>query len=354
MSGRRVDVLVPQGIHDPRRPSGGNTYDRRLADGLHRAGWTVRTVEVDGGWPWSSRTGRDALAEALAAVPEGSLVLLDGLLASGLPEVVVPAAQRLRIVLVVHLPVGVDDDAGDARRAERAVVRSAAAVVVPSTWSREWLLTAYDLDPARVHVAHPGVDEAPAAPGTSDGGSLLCVGTVAPGKGHDVLLAALAAVADLSWRCVCVGSGSVAPDFAARLVGRAGDLGLADRFLLVGPLGRAELDAAYAGADLLVLASLAETYGMVVTEALAHGLPVVATGVGGVPEALGRPTGGLRAGLLVPPGDPVALAGALRRWLSDATLRGSLRATARRRRDELTTWSTTAGEVARVLHEVTA
>ena len=249
----RVDLLVPQGIHDPQRPSGGNTYDRRLADGLHRAGWTVRTVEVDGGWPWSSATGRAAVEAALAAVPDGSLVLLDGLLASGLPELVVPASHRLVIVLVVHLPVGVDDPSEAARRAEGAVVRSAAAVVVPSRWCRDWLLAAYDLDPALVHVAHPGVDEAAPASGTSEGTSLLSVGTVVPGKGQDVLLAALAGVADLAWRCVCVGPDSVAPDFVARLRGSAGALGLADRFLLAGPLRGAGLDAAYDGADLLVL-----------------------------------------------------------------------------------------------------
>ncbi|WP_457205272.1 glycosyltransferase family 4 protein [Nocardioides sp. P5_C9_2] len=354
MTGRRVDVLVPQGIHDPQRPSGGNTYDRRLAGELHHTGWAARTVEVDGGWPWSSATGREGLAHALAAVPDASVVLVDGLLASRLPEVVVPASHRLRVVLVVHLPVGVDDDTVTARQAEREVLRAAAAVVVPSAWCRDWLLAAYGLDPACVHVAHPGVDEAVPARGTLHGGSLLCVGTVAPGKGHDVLLAALAEVADLSWRCVSVGPALVAPDYVARLRGSAGDLGLADRFLIVGPRRGAELDAAYDGADVLALASRAETYGMVVTEALAHGLPVIATDVGGVPEALGAATAGMRAGVLVPPGDAAALAAVLRRWLADASLRQSLRAAARRRRADLTPWSTTAGEVARVLREVAA
>ena len=111
----------------------------------------------------------------------------------------------------------------------------------------------------------------------------------------------------------------------------------------------ADLDRSYAAADLLVLASRAETYGMVVTEALARGLPVVAAEVGGVPEALGHGADGMPPGLLVPPGDPAALGAALRAWLGDAELRRRLRRAARERRASLAGWSTTTSIVAGVL-----
>jgi glycosyltransferase involved in cell wall biosynthesis len=100
---------------------------------------------------------------------------------------------------------------------------------------------------------------------------------------------------------------------------------------------------------LLVLASHAETYGMVVSEALARGLPVVATEVGGVTEALGEAEDGTRPGLLVPPGDPAALGGALRAWLGDAELRAHLRRAARQRRTSLRRWPTTTSVLADVL-----
>jgi glycosyltransferase involved in cell wall biosynthesis len=341
------------------RPSGGNTYDRRLCQDLAAVGWSVRTRAVAGAWPWAGDAARRALEEALGAMPAGSLVLVDGLVASAVPEVLVPASRRLRLVVLMHMPIGCRDGRHgslepESLELECAVLSSAAAVVTTSGWSRRWLLEAYSLDPARVHVAHPGVDPAEPAVGSVRGGNLLCVGAVTPGKGHDVLLEALTRIADLTWRCLCVGALIRAPDFVADLRRGIHTAGLDDRFLLAGPRTGRELAASYAAADVLVLASRGETYGMVVTEALARGLPVLAPHVGGVPEALGVTPDGRRSGLLLPPGDVAALAGSLRRWLCDPALRDGLRDAARQRRAGLAGWSQTADRVARVLVEVTA
>ena len=116
-----------------------------------------------------------------------------------------------------------------------------------------------------------------------------------------------------------------------------------------GPQTEADLARSYGAADVMVLPSRAETYGMVVTEALARGLPVIAAEVGGVPEALGYGADGIRPGLLVPPDDPAALRDALRAWLEDADLRGRVRRAARERRASLSSWSTTTAAVADVL-----
>jgi glycosyltransferase involved in cell wall biosynthesis len=314
-----VHAVLPAGIDDPARPSGGNVYDRRVLAGLAEQGWCVHEhVE-------------------LPDLPDGTLLLVDGLVAdAGLVEV----AGRLRVVVLVHMPLGPDVPE------ERAVLEAAAGVVTTSRWARRRLLGWYSLDPARVHVAEPGVDPADLATGTSSGSSLLTVGAVTPLKGYDVLVAALGLVGDLSWSCRGVGSLTVDPPFVA---------GLGEGVELTGPVTRAELDATYASADLLVLASRAETYGMVVTEALARGLPVIAADVGGVREALGHTLGhtlGHEAGVLVPPGDAVALAGALRRWLTDPGHRATLRAAARARRDGLGDWRRTTALVAGALAEV--
>jgi glycosyltransferase involved in cell wall biosynthesis len=349
---RTVDVVLPEGVDDPLRPSGGNTYDLRLCQALAEHGWSVRTRPVTGDWPWAGDDGRGALAEALGTVPEGSVTLVDGLVSSAVPQVMVPASRRLRLVVLLHMPLGLEAAHAEARALESGTLHAAAAVITPSAWCRRWLVDAYGVDPARVHVAHPGVDPAEPGVGTADGGRLLCVGAVAPAKGHDVLLSALTRLTDLSWRCVCVGALTTAPEFVAGLRWGIRDAGMDARLVLAGARSGGELDAAYAAADLLVHPSRAETYGMVVTEALARGLPVFAARVGGIPEAIGVTGARKLPGLLIPPGDVTGLADVLRRWLGDPGFRGSLRDAARRRRTELTGWPETADRVARVLQEV--
>ncbi|MGY4768036.1 glycosyltransferase family 4 protein [Kribbella sp. CWNU-51] len=339
-----VHVVVPDGIDDPRRPSGGNVYDRRVCGGLVALGWSVHEHAVAGQWPLPDAAARLAVGAALARVPDGGAVLVDGLLASVVPEVLEPEADRLRIVVLLHMP------RADAR--EVAALSAASAIVATSDWTRRWLLDNYALPEDRVYVVPPGVDVADLASVSLCGGRLLCVGAITPAKGHDLLLEALATVDDPAWRCVFVGSLNLDVEFVDGLRRQAEDRGLGDRVCFTGPLTGAELERAYAEADALVLASQAETYGMVVTEALARGLPVVATKVGGVPEALGHAADGSRPGLLVAPGDSQTLAQALRRWLGDPRERARLRVAARSRRLTLSDWVQTSRELSAVLSEV--
>ena len=347
-----VHFVVPDGIDDPARPTGGNAYDRNLCRGLISSGWLVFEHPVSGFWSRPDTASLEALDTVLRRIPDGAVVLLDGLVASTAPETLVPHGHRLCLVVLVHMPLGhrpAPDGALDVRMRERAVLRAAAAVVTTSAWSRRTVIELYALPPDRVYVAEPGVDSAELATGTTSGGALLSVAAVTVDKGHDVLLDALATMTDLSWRCVCVGSLDRDRAFVEALRRRSHDLGLADRVCLAGTAIGVDLDRAYDAADAMVLASRAETYGMVVTEALARGLPVIATDVGGVTEALGHGADGIRPGLLVQPDDPTALASALRVWLGDAELRARLRQAARERRESLRGWSTTASTVAGVL-----
>ena len=336
-----LHVVLPNDIDDPATPSGGNTYDRRVCRGLAALGWSVREHAGRGGWPAPLPAERAGLARVLSTLPDNAVVLLDGLVASAVPDVLLPQARRLRLVVLVHMPLADD--------AEGATLAGSTAVITTSAWTRGRLLELYGLPADRVHVATPGVDPAALAPGTDAGAELLCVAAVTPHKGHDLVVAALATITELPSRWVCVGALSRDPGFVDRLRDRIRTAGLADRVHLTGPLTGGDLDAAYAAADLLVLASRGETYGMVITEALARGIPVLATAVDGLPEALGRAPDGSLPGLLVAPDDPAALAGALRRWLSDAGLRRALRCSARARRTTLTGWAVTADRVSQVL-----
>ena len=352
---RAVHFVVPDGIDDPARPSGGNTYDRNLCRGLTSIGWSVLEHAVPGFWSSPGAASFAALDEAISRIPDGAPVLLDGLVASRVPEVLESHAGRLRLVVLVHMLLGhrpPDERIDDVRMRERRALSAAAAVVTTSAWSRGRVMELYGLPTDRLHVAEPGVVGAELAVGTPTGQALLCVSAVIPDKGHDVLLDGLAATTDLPWRCVCVGSLDRDPAFVDALRRRALEHGLVDRVSFPGAATGADLDRAYDAADVMVLASRAETYGMVVTEALARGLPVIATDVGGVTEALGHGTDGVRPGLLIAPDDPRALAGALRSWLGDAELRARLRRAAGERRRSLEGWSATALTIAGVLTEV--
>ena len=347
-----VHVVVPEGIDDPDRPSGGNIYDRHLCSGLPSLGWSVHEHAVPGRWPRPDAASFAALARVVERIPDGAVVLLDGLIASTAPEVLVPQAGRLRLVMLVHTPLGhrpADDEVDDAGTREGAVLSAATAVVATSAWTQRRLLELYPLRADRVHVAEPAVDAADLASGSAAGEALLCVAAVTFDKGHDVLLDALATISDLSWHCVCVGSLDRDPAFVESLRRRLLDGGLDGRVHFPGPRTGADLDRSYAAADVMVLPSRGETYGMVVTEALARGVPVLAADVGGLTEALGHGADGIRPGLLVPPADPAKLGAALRAWLGDADLRARLRRAARERRESLAGWSTTASVIASVL-----
>jgi glycosyltransferase involved in cell wall biosynthesis len=348
---REVYVVVPDGIDDPARPSGGNTYDRHLLRGLGSQGWSAHERAVAGFWDRPDAASFAALEGTLWQIPDGAVVLLDGLVASTAPEVLVPQANRLRLIVLVHMPLGHRPPDDDARERERAVLEAATATVTTSAWARRRLIELYDLPADRVHVAEPGAPAAEPVEGTEAGEALLCVGAVTFEKGHDILLEALESIAQLSWHCTCVGSLDRDPAFVESLRRRRLDAGLGERVSFVGPSTGADLDRGYASADLLVHASRAETYGLVVTEALARGLPVIAADVGGLAEALGEGANGTRPGLLVEPENPGALGDALSAWLGDAELRAQLRRAAGDRGESLRRWSTTASDVARVLTE---
>jgi glycosyltransferase involved in cell wall biosynthesis len=347
----RVHVVVPEGFDNPGQPSGGNLYDRRVCAGLAAAGWEVLIAAVAAAWPVPDAGARAGLARIVSAIPDGETVLIDGLVASPTAAQLLPHSGRLRLTVLLHMPLATALDThhdASAERSERVVLRAATGVVVTSEWTRRQVLTRYAIPARRVHVARPGVDRV-AAPARPVRGHLLCVGVLGRHKGQDLLVEALAGLADRDWQCVLAGPLDRDPDFVEQLQARITNLGYGHRVRLSGVLTGAALSHAYSTADLLVAPSRSETYGMTVTEALAHGLPVIAADVGGLPEALGSTADGTRPGQLIPPGDPAALAAALGDWLGDERHRDRLRAAARQRRSTLHGWEQTTREIASAL-----
>jgi len=247
---RSVHVVVPDDIDDAAVPSGGNAYDRRACLGLADAGCAVHELPVAGGWPRPDAAARESLARTLATLPDGAVVLIDGLVACGVPDVVVPQAGRLRLVVLVHLPLGDEVGASPSAAAELAALEreslhAASAVVATSSWVARRLVATHALDPERIHVATPGADPAPPATGTDGASRLLCVGSVTPTKGQDLLVEALAEVADLPWSCDLTGPLSRNPVHVASVRSTIERHGLGERVRLTGPQTGERLEAAY-------------------------------------------------------------------------------------------------------------
>ncbi len=346
----RVHVVVPEGFDNPGQPTGGNIYDRRVCAGLAEAGWEVLVATVGTAWPVPDSGARGDLARIVSAIPDGEIVLIDGLIASPTAAQLLPHAGRIRMTVLMHMPLATALDTrldASTQRSERVVLRAARSVVVTSEWTRQEVLTRYEIPACRVHVARPGVDRV-AAPARPVRGHLICIGTLGRHKGQDLLVEALAELRDLDWHCVLAGPLDADPDFVDHLQTRIARLGYGRRVRLAGVLTGAVLSHAYTTADLLVAPSRSETYGMAVTEALAHGLPVIAAAVGGLPEALGSSPDGT-PGQLIPAGDPAALAAAIRKWLGDERHRHRLRAAARMRRSNLRGWEQTTQDITNAL-----
>lgn len=315
-----LHVVLPGDVDDPARVSGGNVYDRRVLDALAARGVAVVEHALPGTWPRPDADARAGLLDVLGGIADGATVLLDGLVAGGVPTIA-REARRLRLAVLVHLPLGEEPGTADLAAGEGELLRAAASVVATSPWAARRLR---DRDGLGAHVVVPGVDAAPVAPGTDGVGRVVCVGALTPTKGQDLLVDALPDGLELD----LVGPVGRDPGFAADLKRRRGAT-----VRLRGPRSREE---AFRDADLVVVPSRVETYGMVVVEALARGIAVLAADVGGLPEALDG------AGELVRGDDVDALAVALRRWRDDPAHRERLRALAHARRGAMPGWDDAA------------
>jgi len=342
---RRCVLLLPGDLDTP---TGGYRYDRRLVEGLRGRGWQVEVLSLHGAYPLPDAAARAQAEAAVAALPDDARVIADGLAFGALPEAAERHARRLRWVALVHHPLGLETGLAPAPAAalladERRALAAARRVVVTSE-ATAWLLERLAMAPSRALVIEPGCD-LPALPPRDAARAaaaqrprpsplqLLCVASVTARKGHLVLLDALAALAHLPWTLHCVGSLTMDPATAAAVRTASAALGLQDRVHWHGAAGAEALPAHYAHADVFVLPSLFEGYGMVLAEALAHGLPVVASDTGAAAQLL---AGG--AGLLVPPGDAAALRAALACVLSEPARRESLGQAALAARARLPTW----------------
>jgi glycosyltransferase involved in cell wall biosynthesis len=350
-NGRRSVTFVVPGRLDTR--TGGYEYDRRMIAGLRERGWSIDVREIDGRFPRPTPAELDEAGRVLASLPDRATVLIDGLALGAMPCLVEREAARLRVVALIHLPlaeeIGLEAHAAASLEANERRALAAARLVIVTGTATAAVLAGYGVADALIVVVEPGTEPAALARGSQGGPlELLCVATLSQGKGHDMLLDALAKVPFTHWHLTCAGHLDRHPETVRQLRARMRDDDLEARVSLIGDVDATTLAACYDRADLFVLATRHETYGMAVAEALSRGLPVVSTATGAIPVLVGED-----AGLIVPVGDAAALAGALARVISDPQLRARLTEGARRARHRLPTWDSAAAAMAAALERVT-
>ena len=324
--------------------TGGYIYDRHIVVGLTRLGQRVLVRQV--------RPGN--AARVFASIADDSVVIVDGLAGGVLPVPIEREANRLRFVALVHHPLAYETGVSRTRatrlwRSERRTLACVRHVVVTSPGTATLLRRKYGVPAAKISCVEPGTDRRPASR-SRRGRSLLCVATLTPRKGHVTLIRALARLRHLDWHLTCLGSLVRDRSTVRHVREEIRKAGVVDRVSLAGETSsRARLDRYYADADLFVLPTEYEGYGMAVAEAIASGLPVISTPTGAIPSLVGR-----EAGLLVPPGSVTALARAIGRLLADPKALDKCRAGALRRRRRLQTWRQAVGRMAAVVGKVAA
>ena len=348
---RRFAFAVPGDLDTP---TGGYAYDRRMIAELDRLGWHADVVDLGKKFPRPSAADRVAARARLAAVPADRCIVIDGLALGVLPNEAVTLRESHRLVALVHHPLALETGLSSAEAeamgaSERAALACVRHVIVTSAVTARALVADYAVLPERVTVALPGIDPVAPAHNSQDGMvALLSVGALVPRKGYDVLLTALATIRDLPWRLTIAGARDRSPATTAAIEAQIVALDLGGRVTLAGAVADARLTELYREADLFVLASRHEGYGMALAQAIAHGVPVIATTAGAIPETV--PPG---AGILVPPDDAAALTAALRRVIADGEERLCLAKQARAAAGKQPRWADSAKIFASVLEAVT-
>jgi len=330
--------------------TGGYAYARRLITELSELGLLVKHLALSGTYPTPDNIALGYADKHFAAFPDGAIVLADGLAFGVLDAIAQLHSDRLKIIALCHHPLALETGLSNAHaqelhHSEQRALAAAVAVLVNSSNTAGILTKQFAVKPEKIVVALPGTDSQVFAECNGNPPVLLTVATLTHRKAHDVLITALAQITDLPWVARFVGSKESDPNWTIHLISKTVEHRLEHRINFIGSV--AELSAEYSKADLFVLPSLFEGYGMVFAEALAYGLPIVAARSGAVPDVVPD-----TAGILVTPNNAEELATALRLLLTQPALRGKLQRGARRAASHLPTWKNTAMIVANLVSEV--
>jgi glycosyltransferase involved in cell wall biosynthesis len=341
---------------DLNAPTGGYAYDRRIIAGLKSLGWDIQLIGLGEGYPFPNPAQIEQAKEQLQGFTPGVPMVVDGLALGALPSLAAAIVMRHPLIALIHHPLAFEfglseEQAALLKQSETEALRHASWVIANSPATARDLNQHYGVPMDRIDVVLPGTDRSVHQQERSriinskrNAVRLLSVGSIIPRKGFHDLLAALVPLADLPWTLSIAGDTTRNAGAFKQLLGDIARFGFEDRVQVLGAVSDSELDTLYTQADAFVLPSLFEGYGMAYAEAMAYGLPIIATNAGAIPDTVPS-----EAGLLVSPADVPALTLALKTVIEDAPFRARLSSGALRAAAKQPTWEQAVQRFASVL-----
>ena len=330
--------------------TGGYHYDRRVIKELRKMGSTVKTISLSEKFPFPDELALTHTEEVFSSIPDDSVVIVDGLAFGAMKNVIKLHKNRLYLIALCHHPLAMETGLNPSERelllqSETYALKNADHVIVTSQNTRKILIEDFSISASQITVALPGTDRYPFAKCNGSPTRLLTCASLTKRKGHDVLIEALSKIDFLDWQARFVGDQTLDPTWSCELKNRAELRGLSDQIKFVGAV--ANISPEYQNADIFVLPSKFEGYGMVLTEAIAHGLPIVSTRAGAIPEVVPE-----SAGILVNAEDHSALAAALKKLILDNDLRNKMQLGAQKAALTLPSWGICAKLISRGMEKI--
>ena len=329
-------------------PTGGYAYARKIFELLPDYGVNVKRIELSQTFPHPDNATIAATSHIFAQLPPTMPILVDGLAYGAMPPMLVDQIAS-PITALVHHPLAYETGVveADKRRFiafETHALKKAAKVIANSQPTARLLMREYGVLADKLTVAQPGTEAAPRATGSGSPYELLAIGAVIPRKGYTVLIDALSQMTCRDWRLTIVGATSHNPIYTNKVHEAIAQAGLYRQVELTGAISDHDLQVRFSKADVFVMPSLFEGYGMVLSEAVARGLPIVCSTGGAMAETVSDDIA-----IKVPPGDVQALAKALDIILIDGALRKKLSDASWAEARRLPSWNGCASVISNVL-----
>ncbi len=346
----RVLFIIPGDIN---LPTGGYRYDREIISAWRQSGVNVELVSLQGNYPFPNPEEEKLALEIIQKLPCADVAVVDGLLGGSAPEFIQRLSEKIPVASLIHHPLclenGLDEkSANSLKKSEKRGLEFTSLIITTSPTTRKTVAELFKRDEKQIHTVLPGVER-----GTQSAGSqsaclnLLCVGSVIERKGHKDLLLALGKLKHLDWQLDCIGSTAFDEILFAELQALSEQLELDAKVGFHGDVSEDVLSSFYKRADLFVLPSLFEGYGMAYAEAIVRGIPVIGTTAGAIPETVPS-----TCGILVEPSNVNALTQALEGLISDDLLRAQYRIGALTAEPDFPTWQSSATQFAEMLKEI--